>query len=37
MCFSEALEQVLREKGIVDSTMLQTRMRAISEADNHHK
>jgi len=31
--FLRALEQVLREKGIVDSSMLETKMRAIREAD----
>ena len=31
--FLRALEHVLREKGIVDSFMLETKMRAISQAD----
>jgi nitrile hydratase accessory protein len=31
--FLRALEQVLHEKGIVDSSMLETKMRAISEAE----
>jgi len=31
--FLRALEQVLREKGIVDPFMLETKMRAISEAE----
>lgn len=32
--FLRALETVLREKGIVDTSMLEARMRAISEADH---
>jgi nitrile hydratase accessory protein len=31
--FLRALEHVLREKGIVDSSTLETKMRVISEAD----
>ena len=31
--FLRALEQVLRDKGVVDSSMLETKMRAISEAE----
>ena len=32
--FLRALEAVLREKGLVDTPMLETKMRAISEADH---
>jgi len=32
--FLRALEAVLREKGLVDTSMLETKMRAISEADH---
>jgi len=32
--FLRALEAVLREKGLVDTPTLETRMRAISEADH---
>jgi nitrile hydratase accessory protein len=32
--FLRALEAVLREKGLVDAAMLETKMRAISEADH---
>ena len=32
--FLGALEAVLREKGLVDKSMLETKMRAISEADH---
>ena len=32
--FLRALEAVLREKGLVDASMLEARMRAISEADH---
>jgi hypothetical protein len=31
--FLRALEHVLRDKGIVDSSTLETKMRVISEAD----
>jgi len=32
--FLRALEDLLREKGIVDTSILETKMRAISEADH---
>jgi hypothetical protein len=32
--FLRAREHVLREKGIVDSSMVETKIRAISEADD---
>jgi hypothetical protein len=33
--FLRALEDLLREKGIIDTSILETKMRAISEADHH--